>query len=200
MFSRVVSNFRKKARNSRKSLKTSISSPELKNNALEKRHSGRTFSAEFDFDCDEDLGEALSVCDNVTDSAQNKSLAIIEDKPETSDSGANHSQKINNIRKLLNLMISINDIVCSRAANDHKTYCLFTVLSGKRCSEMSIVYDDIQAVTRLLQEKEKVISFINLSETNLSSNFLGFGVNGAHWKGTSFTKWKIRKESQRIRI
>lgn len=40
--------------------------------------------------------------------------------------------------------------------------CLFAVLSGKRCSEMSIVYDDIQAVTRLLQEKEKVISCSNL--------------------------------------
>lgn len=32
----------------------------------------------------------------------------------------------------------------------------FTVLSGKRCSEMTVCYDDIEAVTRLLQEKEKV--------------------------------------------
>lgn len=33
---------------------------------------------------------------------------------------------------------------------------MIAVLSGKRCSEMTTCYDDIEAVTRLLQEKEKV--------------------------------------------
>lgn len=40
---------------------------------------------------------------------------------------------------------------------------VFVVLSGQRCSEMTVVYDDIQAVTRLLQEKEKVINDVHLT-------------------------------------
>lgn len=91
MLGRVVSNFRKKARSTRKSLKTSFSSPEIKTNACKSRHSGRTFSEEFDFD-----GEVnLSICDKTADSEQNKSLESSGDKPETSDSGANRSRKIN---------------------------------------------------------------------------------------------------------
>lgn len=98
MFSRVVSNFRKKAKSSRKSLKTSISSPELKINPSSREcQSGRAFSAEFNSDCDEELEVTLSVSvtDNITDSIQNNSLAISVDKLEASDSGANHSHKIN---------------------------------------------------------------------------------------------------------
>ena len=34
-------------------------------------------------------------------------------------------------------------------------FCLFAVLCGNRVSQMTRAYDDIEAVTRLLEEKEK---------------------------------------------
>ncbi|CRL00359.1 CLUMA_CG013630, isoform B [Clunio marinus] len=47
----------------------------------------------------------------------------------------------------------------------------YFLLSGKRCSEMSIVYDDIQAVTRLLQEKEKDLELtVHIGKELLSQN------------------------------
>lgn len=61
-------------------------------------------------------------------------------------------------RKLLNDSSRHSKVVYKLANNPN---FLFSVLSGKRCSEMSIVYDDIQAVTRLLQEKEKVIATLS---------------------------------------
>lgn len=104
MFSRVVSNFRKKGKKSEKSLKTSISSPEIKNqNPCENLHSGRTLSAEFDFEIKEEveeilLSEKLSSCDNERDKLHIGVVA--EDKPG-SDSGFKSFRfhKINKLRK-----------------------------------------------------------------------------------------------------
>lgn len=133
MFSRVVSNFRKKAKSTRKSLKTSISSPEIKIKPSES-HSGRAFSAEFDFDCGGDckanLGSTLSICDNVSDSAQNKRLDPSENKLKSSDSGANHYQKIN-MRKLPNL-ISITLLVQEQIITVHFVYLQSYLARGAR--------------------------------------------------------------------
>lgn len=48
---------------------------------------------------------------------------------------------------------------------------------------MSIVYDDIQAVTRLLQEKEKVIcgSFYDFTIKTHDDVVLGLRANRSHW-------------------
>lgn len=62
-------------------------------------------------------------------------------------------------RKLLNESAKHSKVVYKLANNPN--FVSVAVLSGKRCSEMSIVYDDIQAVTRLLQEKEKVIGTLS---------------------------------------
>ncbi|KAG5676818.1 hypothetical protein PVAND_006625 [Polypedilum vanderplanki] len=46
-----------------------------------------------------------------------------------------------------------------------------SVLSGKRCSEMTTCYDDIEAVTRLLQEKEKDLELtVHIGKELLSQN------------------------------
>lgn len=59
---------------------------------------------------------------------------------------------------------------------------------------MTIVYDDIQAVTRLLQEKEKVIdSIFRLvvikCHRKLSPVTLGFRANSSYRQRASHTKW-----------
>lgn len=90
---------------------------------------GRKFATKFS--SDESLSATLSVID--------KECA---DKPVE---GANKSPSDNST--VYNLQLLTMAI-----------FGLFAVLSGQRCSEMTVVYDDIQAVTRLLQEKEKVIS------------------------------------------
>lgn len=47
----------------------------------------------------------------------------------------------------------------------------YFLLSGQRCSEMTIVYDDIQAVTRLLQEKEKDLELtVHIGKELLTQN------------------------------
>lgn len=62
---------------------------------------------------------------------------------------------------------------------------------------MSIVYDDIQAVTRLLQEKEKVFCAAKFYHLKFNHNFVvGFGADGAHWKGAFNKKRNSREESQ----
>ncbi|CAH1710267.1 unnamed protein product [Chironomus riparius] len=47
----------------------------------------------------------------------------------------------------------------------------YFLLSGKRCSEMTTCYDDIEAVTRLLQEKEKDLELtVHIGKELLSQN------------------------------
>lgn len=87
MFSRVVSNFRKKTKSSRKALKSSISSPEVKSSSSENQ-CGRSFSAELDLDGI--LCAPLSPSDNVCCERQNTSLSLSPDKSRAGDSGANN--------------------------------------------------------------------------------------------------------------
>lgn len=91
MFSRVVSNFRRKSKANRKTLKSSaVSLPNQKINPSENQ-SGRNFiSPEFDYD--ETFGAAsLSVDDNECVSSQNKDLSLCVDTSNESRSGATNS-------------------------------------------------------------------------------------------------------------
>lgn len=58
-------------------------------------------------------------------------------------------------------------------ANLYPIFFMIAVLSGKRCSEMTTCYDDIEAVTRLLQEKEKVrqATALKMSTKYLKKNY-----------------------------
>lgn len=80
MFSRVVSNFRKKQKSSRKALlKNSVSSPEIKIDL------GRKFATKFN--SDESLVATLSVIDN-------EKFPLAADKPQLEPvSGANYCYK-----------------------------------------------------------------------------------------------------------
>lgn len=84
MFSRVVSNFRKKSRSSRKPLKSSSFSPDIKIRAPENQF-GRNFSTELNSDVA--FSASLSTCDSDYGERQSKSHS---DKMPVSDSGANH--------------------------------------------------------------------------------------------------------------
>lgn len=91
MFSRVVSNFRRKSKANRKTLKSSaVSLPDPKINPGENR-SGRNFILP-EFDYDETFGAtSLSVGDNECVSSQNKDLSLCVDKSNESSSGAINS-------------------------------------------------------------------------------------------------------------
>lgn len=87
MFSRVVSNFRRKSKANRKALKNSSSSSlDPKIDPSENR-SGRKFSPEFDYD-ETFSATLLSVDDNECASRRNKSLSLDVDKSPDSSSGA----------------------------------------------------------------------------------------------------------------
>lgn len=98
MFSRVVSNFRRKSKSSRK-LKSSISSPEIKSCPST---SGQKLVSKFN--SDETLSAALSIIDNDDNSqkqTQNASLEV--DYQRESVSGANFCL-INQYKKKIKLL------------------------------------------------------------------------------------------------
>lgn len=67
---------------------------------------------------------------------------------------------------------------------------------------MSIVYDDIQAVTRLLAEKEKVdfnLSIFLICEKLTPEIVVGFRADRSHWKRAFNTEQPVGKEGRRAR-
>lgn len=87
MFTRVVSNFRRKSKSSRKLLKSSNLSPENEFSSRENQ-CGRVHSLELDLEST--LGISLSGCDTDYCERQNKSLSLSPVKSQTNNSGANN--------------------------------------------------------------------------------------------------------------
>lgn len=85
MFSRVVSNFRRKSKSSRKLMKSSVSSPEIKISPCE-NNCGRKLASKFN--SDEALSATLSIIDNDNEQRQTKSVSLEVDYQRESDSGA----------------------------------------------------------------------------------------------------------------
>lgn len=86
MFTRVVSNFRRKSKSSRKLFKTPISSAEDEFSSR-KNQCGRVLP--LDFNLESPLRASLSDCDSDCCEKQNKSLSLSLDKSQPDDSGAN---------------------------------------------------------------------------------------------------------------
>jgi hypothetical protein len=85
MFSRVVSNFRKKSKS--KAMKSSVSSPEIKLRPCENNW-GRKFAAKFS--SDEALSAVLSFADSDSEHRQSENRSLRDGNQLEFDSGANH--------------------------------------------------------------------------------------------------------------
>jgi hypothetical protein len=87
MFSRVVSNFRKKSRSARRALQFPITEPEIKTNPWENQ-CGRNFSLEFN--AVETIGSPLSAYESDSDCSQKEAKSHLPsvDKEVATDSGA----------------------------------------------------------------------------------------------------------------